>query len=254
MDRVQHEIDAHLLAVVDRHDEIPRIRDAMAMDLARRATTGGAVISAGDFFRDHRLDATPMNDWACLRANAHREVDTYLRLHGYHQDLDVRLSAAAETLREWPAATPMQAISGESGQGKSWRAFAMAVHARTQRELLVALDAAGDADTTLNRAAQAVWRQVAGHDEAIPLHRIRDSNARVGCGLFTRRQAYISRFRTTGCSTGLSPQLLSMTLTEDGSRSANWVKGFTAFLAIKPRSVVDILASCRWIAGYSVRA
>ena len=59
---LQKEIDSHLLALVDHHEEIPQIRRAMALDLAERATEGGVEIEAREFFRDHGLDSVPLCD------------------------------------------------------------------------------------------------------------------------------------------------------------------------------------------------
>ncbi|MCH7727797.1 MAG: hypothetical protein IH991_15150, partial [Planctomycetes bacterium] len=112
-----------MLPFVDHHEEIPRIRDAMAFDLARRATDGGAEIEASGFFRDHNLDAVPLSDWSRLRSGAAQQVDTYLALRAYDADLDVRSSRAVTALDDWPKTTPILAVSGESGQGKSWRAY-----------------------------------------------------------------------------------------------------------------------------------
>ncbi|MCH7687806.1 MAG: hypothetical protein IH899_14170, partial [Planctomycetes bacterium] len=146
--QLQREIDSHLLALVDHHEEIPQIRDAMALDLARRATAGGAEIEVLSFFRDHGLDAVPLSDWSRLRANATRQVDTYLELRAYDADLDVRSSRAVAALDDWPKTTPILAVSGESGQGKSWRAYRMAVEARPLPQIVVTIDATGNADST----------------------------------------------------------------------------------------------------------
>jgi hypothetical protein len=174
MDLVQREIDSHLLAVVDRNDAIPQLRDAMAFDLGRRATAGSAEIDVEQFFRSHGLNAIPLTDWSALRARAHGDADTYLRLHGYAADDDLRRDAAATALGAWPRPSPMLALTGESGQGKSWRAYAMAFLARPDAELVLLIDATGDADSTQARCAEGVWQGIAGHDEVIPVSRIAD--------------------------------------------------------------------------------
>ena len=169
MDRLQEEIDAHLLAVVDCRDDIPLVRDSMAMDLARRATVGGADINVDRFFQSHNLNAISLTEWGELRDRTHQHLEAYLRLHGYDRNSDVRLSSATETLGQWPDGTPMMAVSGESGQGKSWRAFAIATHASANQELTVVVDATGNANTTLECAARTIWQRIAGHETTIPI-------------------------------------------------------------------------------------
>ena len=177
--KLQNEIDAHLLALADHHEQIPEIRDAMILDLARRATIGNAVIDAHTFFRDHGLDSVPLSDWSRLRANSAKQVDTFLARRRYDADLDVRSSRAVSDLNNWPNSSPILAVCGESGQGKSWRAYSMALAARFLPQIVVTIDATGDASSTLQRAAETHWHEITGHDAFIPISQIAERVRRV---------------------------------------------------------------------------
>lgn len=176
---LQQEIDSHLLAVVDQSDEIPRIRDAMAVDLARRAADGGNEIEVYEFFREHNLNAISLSDWARLRLGAASHIDSFVTRHGYDADFDVRGADAITALDDWPITKPILAITGQSGQGKSWRAYRMAIEARTSPQIVLIVDAAGNAESTLSRAARSLWQEIAGHDIEIPISRIADRVRRV---------------------------------------------------------------------------
>src|SRR5206468_3377210 len=93
-DQLEREIDSLLLALVDNSDEISRIRDALAMDLARRASSGNVCIEAATFLATHRLDAIPLNEWGRIRDAARRELGAALRRRGYDPDFDVRTAQA----------------------------------------------------------------------------------------------------------------------------------------------------------------
>lgn len=177
---LRDEIDAHLLAVIDRQDRLAQVRDALAFDLAQLATAGGAVIDASEFFARHNLDAVPLSDWSRMRSESQRHLRRYLAGGDrYDPERDVRSAAAQRMLHTWAPVTPMLAVSGESGQGKSWHAFAMALHGLHSQNLVVAIDATGTCNATLDSAARALWQDIAGHDESIALPRIAQRVKRV---------------------------------------------------------------------------
>lgn len=55
---------------------------------------------------------------------------------------------------------------------KSWRGFAMCALGARRQSLSVLINAGPTIDATLSRAAEAVWQEIAGHDQFIPLSRI----------------------------------------------------------------------------------
>ncbi len=169
---LEQEIDSHLSAIADREKDIPQLRKAMAFDLATKATSGDAVVEASDFFRQHGLNAVPLSDWSRLRSIAQNVTHTYLATREYRTSDDVRFGSSAGIFDNWPLTTPVLALSGESGQGKSWHGYGIAEYARHFSSLVVIINGAENVDATLNRAASAVWHSIAGHDESIPLSRI----------------------------------------------------------------------------------
>lgn len=172
MSRVRDEIDAHLLAVVDRIDDLPQIRDSLALDLARLATVGDAEVNCVEFFAAHNLDATPLTDWGTFRDAAHRLFDATVQRLGYEASRDVRVEAGRLDVESWQATTPLLVVTGESGSGKTWRSYAIGACERSGRALPVLVTAGASVDVTLDRAAATVWQEIGGHDATIPLSQI----------------------------------------------------------------------------------
>ncbi len=169
---VQREIDACLRTLVDQRDELDRIRNALAFDLARRATQGDASVEAASFLADNGLSGLPLNCWATLRPRAKDDVAAFLEVKGYTPESDVRRTIAESVVTGWPADSVAALLTGESGQGKSWTAFALAQELLKQPALVVIVQAQHTADATLAEAARVVWQEIAGHDTALPLGRI----------------------------------------------------------------------------------
>jgi len=171
---VQHEIDACLLTLVDHRDDLDRIRKALAFDLAQRATAGEATIEAACFFADHSLSAVPLVSWATLRSRTRDAVTQHLEQRRYSPKLDVRREFGESAVGNWPADIPVLMVTGESGQGKSWTAFAIAEALLNRSALVAIVQAKATADATREEAARAVWQEIAGHDSALTLSRIAD--------------------------------------------------------------------------------
>ncbi len=189
MENVQKEIDAHLLTVVPRNDDIPVIRDALAMELARLATQGNAEIDCREVFEKIGINATPLTEWASIRRRSQRISDRYFRILGYQPLRDVRIATAKQLLDFWPQEFPILAITGESGSGKSWRAYAICNLAQHGESLCVIVSAGATLDETLNRAAVRIWQEIAGHDVAIPLSQIAK---RVGAVVGTKPNPWLT--------------------------------------------------------------
>lgn len=169
---VIREIDAHLLAVVDQNDDLQHVRDALAFQLQQLATVGGEQIETSAFFVDQQLRAVPLTDWATLKARGRQRLLRFLSLRNYDHDLDVRHDASDALQRAWPPTTPLLVITGESGQGKSWHAYGIAVASLVGIPLTVVVEAETGASATMDVAARVVWQEIAGHDAAIPLSQI----------------------------------------------------------------------------------
>jgi HEAT repeat protein len=172
MENVQKEIDSHLLAIVARNDDIPVIRDALAMELAKLATQGDVEVECREVFRKVGIDATPLTEWASIRRRSQVTTARYLQILGYEFLRDVRVATAKQLIDFWPEEFPILAITGESGSGKSWRAYAICNLAQHGESLCVIVSAGATLDETLNRAAVRIWQEIAGHDVAIPISQI----------------------------------------------------------------------------------
>ena len=166
------QIDRLLKEVVGDNTTLVVKRDAMLLDLARRAATGGAIIDTSDFFADHGLNATRLTDLARLRESARGLLERQLVLSGYRPADDVRGSLIESTVTNWDASRPIMVLSGESGQGKSWLLSGIARAIAAEGEIVVVRRSTGDAATDLQRAADAYWQDVKGHDNSLPLGRI----------------------------------------------------------------------------------
>ena len=169
---VREEIDLHLLAVVARNDDVSKIRDSLAMKLALLATEGSAEIDCRKFFDENGLKAIPLTEWGTIRRRCKTVTEQTVRYRGYSSDLDVRTEKAQKNLNEWRSEVAILAITGESGSGKSWTAYAIGLLSQSGKTLSAIVGAGGTTEETLNRASAYIWQGIAGHDESISLSRI----------------------------------------------------------------------------------
>jgi hypothetical protein len=169
MESVQEEIDSHLLAVVDRKEDLPQIRDSMLMELARCATEGDAVVDCQTFYAEHNLNAIPLTSWAELRNASHQVANSIFRNYGYEPDIDVRRESAKHLVEGWGKLKPVLAITGDSGSGKSWTAYAICSLGQCKDSLSVLVTERGGTKEILEQAASIVWQEIAGHDASKPL-------------------------------------------------------------------------------------
>ncbi len=172
MELVEREIDALLLALIARTSGLAEKRLALLGGLAVRAAQGGAVIESAGFLAEYGLDSVPLDAWVPLRRRAAAVLGGVLRRAGYDPALDVRAAGAADLSGRWPAATPLLAIGGESGGGKSWALFALALHLAAGDGLPILIESAGDADADCRHAADIFWRAIKDGDEDLPLDRV----------------------------------------------------------------------------------
>ncbi len=170
--KVQREIDSLLLAVVARNDEVPKVRDSLAMELARLATEGNQSIECQTLFKKANLNAIPLTQWANLRRRSQSIARRNLLIRAYKPSRDVRIEASRQLLNYWPQNIPVLAITGEIGSGKSWCVYSVCILAQATESLSVMVAAGANLEETLNRASATVWQEIAGHDAAIPLFQI----------------------------------------------------------------------------------
>ena len=164
---VQQAIDALLLAIVDKEDDIPSVRDHLAMELAKASAAGDAQIDPMSFLSDHGLDGTPLTDWAAhiekARALAYRTIQ---RIR-YDRSVDVRQSQ----LPDGPEPGTVLVVTGESGTGKTWMLSAMATRANGS-SLPILIESEGTADASLQKCAELFWNDIHDGDEVLSLSRV----------------------------------------------------------------------------------
>ena len=174
MARLEKEVNSLLLALVSFDTQVAEKRDAMLTGLARRAVQGAADIESTQFLAEYGLDSVPLTAWRTLRERSRAYLDGELRRRGYEPCDDVREASAGDIVVRWPADSPMLILSGESGQGKSWLLYALARNLAAERELVIFIEAGGDADKDLERIADIFWRAIKRNDGGPPLDRIAD--------------------------------------------------------------------------------
>jgi hypothetical protein len=170
--RIRIEVDSLLLALVDRPEQVREKRDALMAWLAGHAARGDTVVTSDELLREHGLDVTPLTDWGALRQRAQALLRRELEMREYREANDVRAGTASSLWESWGADTPLLGLSGESGSGKSWQLYALGLRAAEDQAITVLIDATGDADADLQRAADTFWQEIKEHGGSQPLSRI----------------------------------------------------------------------------------
>lgn len=170
--RVQVEVDSLLLALVDHPEQVREKRNALMARLAEHAARGDTVVTSDELLREHGLDVTPLTDWGALRQRAQAHLQRELQVRQYRETDDVRAGIASSLWESWGADTPLLGLSGESGSGKSWQLYALGLRAAEEQAITVLIDATGEADADLQRAADTFWQEIKEHGASQPLSRI----------------------------------------------------------------------------------
>ena len=169
---VQREIDSLLLSVVDRKEEIPRIRDALAFFLISKAGAGNFEMTAESLLAENGLNATLLTDWSKIRAKSRDELDRHLQFSEYEPELDVRMARMEPVARTWRESARTLVIAGESGQGKTWSLAAVATVTASDDAPVLWVEATGDAAQDLQSAADQFCLDIRGGETAISMRQI----------------------------------------------------------------------------------
>ena len=176
---LQKQIDAWLTSRIDSIDDLPAKRDSLLADLLRRAAAGSAHITPGKFFEYHRLDAAPLEAWSQHVDRARAMLASHTEKRGYRSTRDARPADGAKVAAHWHGSSKILVLRGDSGTGKSWLAWSIFHWLATQGELVIAIDALGDAFRDLDVAASRICRRILDHDDEISLDRLRARIRRV---------------------------------------------------------------------------
>ena len=164
---IQQMIDVLLFAIVDKQHDIPKVRDHLAIELAKLATKGGEIIEASAFLSSHGLSAIPLTQWRSHVASAKTLVQRATQRSGYNKAFDVRLAS----LPRVPTPGTILVVTGESGTGKSWTLSALA-ESYSGPHLPIFIESTGSADTSLQKCAEIFWSEIHDSDEVLALSRI----------------------------------------------------------------------------------
>lgn len=168
---VQQEVDAILLAIIASTEAVEEKRNALLGELLSCTAAGNAELKASEIMAKYGLDSIPLTHWPTIRERGQRALRASLERLGYLPDRDVRSARAQELTSSWPDTSLILAIQGDSGQGKSWLLYAMALAAARETEVVVMMEAKGDLDKDLETAANCVRSYRDGVD-AVPLDRV----------------------------------------------------------------------------------
>lgn len=165
---VRRDVEQALMRVVSHREEVPQLCDAMGGWISHRSSTNNNAITPAELFAAHGLDkAVPIGDLLVLRRRCREKLMRQLDGLGYVPGWDVRRSPDGTTDH---VSTTITAVTGGSGEGKSWRVYAAADVAQTPATTL--LESSGDIVRDLQQAAADVWQGALGHDAAKPLANI----------------------------------------------------------------------------------
>lgn len=164
---VMRQLQAFLLHVVDRREDVPgKINELVGMTM-RLAAEGNVSINSLDLLCKAGITSLPLGNWPALTERSREIIEHETRrTFRYQADLDVRETP------EWPDEQPILILHGESGQGKTWRIAALARQLSSLGEMVVMISSKGNADADLTDASRIVWGRIANHDDHLSLERI----------------------------------------------------------------------------------
>ncbi|NQT14650.1 MAG: hypothetical protein HQ582_17975 [Planctomycetes bacterium] len=188
---IQEAVDNWLVTIVPALEDLPRFRDALLLDLARRASSGSAPVVATEFLDEHGLNATPLSKWMELTSKATHHLVRTLQLRGIDFGEEARPGLVDLTFGRWMSNGPILILSGESGQGKTWLGYSLLWEAVRRQEIAIAIESEGNAHRDQDVAARVFWQEIVGHDNAPPFLRIRERLHQVGGEHGARRIALL---------------------------------------------------------------
>jgi len=164
---IQKSIDQILYAIVDKEEDIPKVRDHLTLEIAKASTVGGKEITQEAFLKEHRIDATPLTNWLLHIERAKKLVRKTTLIAGYDKALDVRL----DKLPQIPSIGNILILTGESGTGKSWTLNSLAENSYNPF-LPILIESEGALSTTLQKCSELFWSDIHDSDGTLPFSRI----------------------------------------------------------------------------------
>jgi hypothetical protein len=176
-ENIQKRINDFLFGVVDYQENIDAKRQQLCGILMEKVSKGEVTLSPTEFLKEANIDAISLQDWVTIQKRLHQSLEHNLAAIAKYSLLeDVR------KVPNWLKGTLILLLSGESGQGKTWQLAKLALSIAQKGEQgipTVFVKATGDADKTLKKAADIIWKDAMDHDNPLTIDRIvrrRDKN------------------------------------------------------------------------------
>lgn len=163
-------IDSILRNFVDYPvDDLPGKRDELCGIVLEMASQQGTSFTPEEFFKRGDLNLIALKNWKNVFRELHPkwQKDLIQKYH-YNSQLDVRLPDSFPSNR-------IIIISGESGQGKTWRLAAYGNQEIESETIVAAVRATGLAKRTLQEVADFIWKEGFGRQREMSLDGITNS-------------------------------------------------------------------------------
>lgn len=166
---LRQDLGAAMLPIVHHREDIPNVLDAMVGWIIKHSSENTTTITPEELFKAHDLKyVSSISQWAAMKESCQTQCRRRTGLRGYRPEWDVRFSLGDAKITL--ASAPFIVVCGDSGLGKSWCLYAQ-THVGAGLAPVI-LDSKGDAEGDLQRAADRVWRDALGHDDALPLQNL----------------------------------------------------------------------------------
>jgi hypothetical protein len=169
---LEDQITSWLEGQVNHIEDLGAKRASLLADLLAQAQTGNKQLEPRRFFEQHKVDYRPLAVWDEHVVRAREILSLECQARGLAAQNDVRPELAEALAREWQSTGEVILLSGEAGQGKTWLAARMLEWLAAQGELVLFVDASGDAQRDVERTGHVLWNRVLGRDASLSLERI----------------------------------------------------------------------------------
>lgn len=159
-------INDFLYQYVEFTEDVDSKRRELCGILTELAAKGSCTISAESLLKNANIPLYSFREWKRLQHRLRNRLDEQLKKEQYDPSLDVRPSPAFQDA--------VTIISGESGQGKTWRLASAALVASQDDSLVVWVPSSRGSLDVATYVARELWNYGLEHDKHLDLDRIAD--------------------------------------------------------------------------------
>ena len=153
IEKLTRELNGFLRPLVDYSEQVEPKRRELCAALLELASDGNATFTPRELLAKVNLDHPSFCNWARARDAILKTTQQTLRIRlRYNAEADVRSPMSP------PANSGVCVLTGESGQGKTWRLASLALDAFADGSIAVAVSTSRNAEQDLQNAANVVWR------------------------------------------------------------------------------------------------